>query len=86
MQGLQELVNTIIEEKLKANKDIVKIGFYEIRVKHNLTETEAFEFILQARKILENIDYDVYLTNAKYEYKGKKYIVQDNELMVAIKE
>ena len=35
------------------------------------------------KRILEN--YNVYLTKAKYEYKGKKYTVQDNELMVAIK-
>ena len=85
MQDLQELVNTIIEEKMKANKDIIKIGFYEIRIKHNLSENEAFEFVLVARKILESLNYNVYLTNANYQYKGKKYIVQDNELMVAIK-
>ena len=86
MQDLQELVNTIIEEKMKANKDIIKIGFYEIRIKNNLSENEAFEFVLVARKILESLNYYVYLTKAKYEYKGKNYIVQDNELMVAIKE
>ena len=85
MQDLQELVNTIIEEKIKANKDIIKIGFYEVRIKSNLSENEAFEFVLVARKILGSLNYNVYLTKAKYEYKGKKYIVQDNELMVAIK-
>ena len=34
---------------------------------------------------LENINYKVYFTNAKYEYNGEKYTVKENELMIAIK-
>ena len=94
-QELYEIVNKSIssfdfaeklaKDKNNIDKDIIKIGFYEVRIKSNLSENEAFEFVLVARKILESLNYNVYLTKAKYEYKGKKYTVQDNELMVAIK-
>ena len=80
-----ELIDSILQEKMDLNENIIKIKFFEIRVTHNLSEVETFEFVLVARKILESLNYNVYLTKAKYEYKGKKYIVQDNELLVAIK-
>lgn len=81
-----ELIDSILQEKMDLNENIIKIKFFEIRVTHNLSEVETFEFIRLARNKLENLGYNVYLTKAKYQYKGKQYIVQDNELMVAIKE
>ena len=81
-----ELIDSILQEKMDLNENIIKIKFFEIRVTHNLSEVETFEFIRLARNKLENLGYNVYLTNAKYEYKGRQYIVEDNELMVAIKE
>ena len=80
-----ELIDSILQEKMDLNENIIKIKFFEIRVTHNLSEVETFEFIRLARNKLENLGYNVYLTNAKYEYQGKQYIVQDNELLVAIK-
>ena len=81
-----ELIDSILQEKMDLNENLIKIKFFEIRVTHNLSEVETFEFIRLARNKLENLGYNVYLTNAKYQYKGKQYIVQDNELLVAIKE
>ena len=81
-----ELIDSILQEKMDLNENLIKIKFFEIRVTHNLSEVETFEFIRLARNKLENLGYNVYLTNAKYEYKGRQYIVEDNELMVAIKE
>ena len=81
-----ELIDSILQEKMDLNENIIKIKFFEIRVTHNLSEVETFEFIRLARNKLENLGYNVYLTKAKYQYKGKQYIVQDNELLVAIKE
>ena len=81
-----ELIDSILQEKMDLNENLIKIKFFEIRVTHNLSEVETFEFIRLARNKLENLGYNVYLTKAKYQYKGKQYIVQDNELMVAIKE
>lgn len=80
-----ELIDSILQEKMDLNENLIKIKFFEIRVTHNLSEVETFEFIRLARNKLENLGYNVYLTNAKYQYKGKQYIVQDNELLVAIK-
>lgn len=81
-----ELIDNILQEKMNINENIIKIKFFEIRVTHNLSEVETFEFIRLARTKLENLGYNVYLTNAKYKYQGKQYIVQENELLVAIKE
>ena len=81
-----ELIDSILQEKMDLNENLIKIKFFEIRVTHNLSEVETFEFIRLARNKLENLGYNVYLTKAKYQYKGKQYIVQDNELLVAIKE
>ena len=80
-----ELIDSILQEKMDLNENIIKIKFFEIRVTHNLSEVETFEFIRLARNKLENLGYNVYLTNAKYEYQGKQYIVPENELLVALK-
>ena len=80
-----ELIDSILQEKININENIIKIKFFEIRVTHNLSEVETFEFIRLARNKLENLGYNVYLTNAKYEYQGKQYTVPENELLVAIK-
>ena len=34
---------------------------------------------------LENLNYQVYFTGAKYTLNGEKKVVQDNEYMVAVK-
>ena len=80
-----ELIDSILQEKININENIIKIKFFEIRVTHNLSEVETFEFIRLARNKLENLGYNVYLTNSKYEYQGKQYTVPENELLVAIK-
>lgn len=80
-----ELIDSILQEKMDLNENIIKIKFFEIRVTHNLSEVETLEFIRLARNKLENLGYNVYLTNAKYEYQWKQYIVPENELLIAIK-
>ena len=80
-----ELIDSILQEKMDLNENIIKIKFFEIRVTHNLSEVETFEFIRLARNKLENLGYNVYLTNAKYEYQWKQYTVPENELLIAIK-
>ena len=55
-------------------------------VKNNLTEQQVNEFLRLSKIRLENLDYQVYFTGAKYTYKGEINKVEDNQLMVAIKE
>ena len=73
------------EKKVQENEDFIRITFYEIRVKYNLTEEESDKFLEIAKNKFENTGYDVYFTNDEYEYKNNKFIVQSNELMIAIK-
>ena len=44
-----ELIDSILQEKMDLNENLIKIKFFEIRVTHNLSEVETFEFIRLAR-------------------------------------
>ena len=81
-----KFVGDIIDEKLEENDDFVVFSFYELRIKYNLTEEEINKFLTLSKNRFENTKYKVYFTGDKYEYKGKIKTVQDNELMIAIKE
>ena len=65
---------------------MIIITFYELRIKYDLSEDETQEFLSLSKIRLENMKYQVYFTGAKYEQNGVIKTVQDNELMVAIKE
>ena len=67
------------------NLNYIRYSFYELRIKYNLSEEEIDRFLQLIRTKLENINYKVYFTNAKYEYNGEKYTVKENELMIVIK-
>lgn len=84
-QQLIEIINKTLEEKLDKNFNYIRYSFYELRIKYNLSEEEIDRFLQLIRTKLENINYKVYFTNAKYEYNGEKYTVKENELMIAIK-
>ncbi len=84
-QQLIEIINKTLEEKLDKNLNYIRYSFYELRIKYNLSEEEIDRFLQLIRTKLENINYKVYFTNAKYEYNGEKYTVKENELMIAIK-
>lgn len=84
-QQLIEIINKTLEEKLNKNLNYIRYSFYELRIKYNLSEEEIDRFLQLIRTKLENINYKVYFTNAKYEYNGEKYTVKENELMIAIK-
>lgn len=81
-----QVIEDYINSKLSENEEYVRITFYDLRVKHNLTEEESNIFIELAKNKFENMGYKVYTTDDKYEYKQAKMTVQLNELMIAIKE
>ena len=74
-----------LDEKINENDNFIKITFYEIRVKYNLSEQETELFIELATNRFNNLGYNVYCTTETYKYKNQTNIVQPNELMVAIK-
>jgi len=84
-QQLIKIINKTLEEKLEKNFNYIRYSFYELRIKYNLSEDEIDRFLQLIRTKLENNNYKVYFTNAKYEYNGEQCIVKENELMIAIK-
>lgn len=82
---IQIIENTLIDKK-KESPNYIRYTFYELRVKYNLSEEDADRFLFLIRIKLENEGYNVYFTGAKFEYNNSRMIVQDNELMIAIKD
>ena len=77
-------IDIYLEKKLKKNKRCVIFTFYELRVKLNLTSEETYNFLHLVSTKLENNNYKTYRTGQQYENEGKKYKVEDNQLLVAI--
>ena len=75
-----------ISTKLKENYKFIRYTFYELRIKNNLSEEEVDEFLKINKSYLEEKGYNVYFTGAKFVYENANRTVQDNELMIAIKE
>lgn len=78
-------IDMYLETKLKQDKKYVVFTFYELRVKLGLTSKETYNFLHLVSIKLENNNYKIYRTGQEYYYDGKKK-VEDNQLMVAIKE
>lgn len=57
-----------------------------IRVKNNLSEQDTDKFLSLTRTKLENRNYKVYFSHARFTYKNANMMVQPNELIIAIKE
>ena len=85
-QSIINLIEITLEEKMNENDEFIKYTFYELRVKFNLSEQETDRFLDLIRMKLLNEKYQVYFTDAKFEYKEQKITVGNNELMVAVKE
>ena len=80
------IIEQTFKDKLNENTDYIRYTFYELRVKYNLSEQDADRFLDLIRTKLQNESYKVYFTGARFEYKDAKMRVQDNELIIAIKE
>lgn len=77
-----------INEKLAQSKDenFIRYTFYELKIKNNLNDEEIDKFLRINKDYFENKGYSVYFTGARFTYKETKMMVQNNELMIAIKE
>lgn len=82
---LIELIEKILEVKLISDTDFVKLTYFELKVTFNLTDDEIDDFLRLIRTKLENLEYDVYFTEAEYTYNNITTKVKSNELMIAIK-
>ena len=80
-----KLIENTLKDKIKSNPNYIRYSFYELRVKYNLSEEDTDRFLFLIRTRLENENYKVYFTGAKFEYENSNRTVQDNGLMIAIK-
>ena len=80
-----QFVTEYLDNKIEENENYIECSVYDLRVKQNLSEQDVDIFLQYAKTRLENSDYQVYFTGAKYSYKGKQRIVKSNNYMVAIK-
>ena len=80
-----QFVTDYINNKIENNKDFIRISFYELRIKNNLSEEDTDEFLRLVMTYLENKGYEVYIGNSRYNYNNASQNVQPNELLIAFK-
>ena len=83
---LINLIESTLTEKIYQNINYIRYTFYELKVKYNLSEQELDRFLILIRTKLENENYKVYFTDAKFIYENANRTVQPNEILIAIKE
>ena len=83
---LINLIESTLTEKTYQNINYIRYTFYELKVKYNLSEQELDRFLILIRTKLENENYKVYFTDAKFIYENANRTVQPNEILIAIKE
>lgn len=78
------LLTKFVDKKINQNEKIVKIEYYKLITQVEIRTFEVSDAIEKMSIRLENLGYTVYKENEEYYYNGKKYIVQSNEVLVAI--
>ena len=78
-------VTEYLDNKIMQNSKLLVFTFYELRIKMDLTEPTIEKFLRLSETRLNNIGYLTYKPGDIYEYNGKKEIVKDNELLIALK-
>lgn len=74
-----------IHRKIDENEKYIRYSYFELRVKHNLSEDEIETVIKLTKNKLENMNYKVYLNGENYIFENANRIVEDNEYLIAIK-
>lgn len=83
-----KFVINYIDKKISESEDVnyIVYSFYELKIKNNLSEDEIQRFLKINKDYFENKGYNVYFTGARFTYKNTSILVQDNQLMIAVKE
>ena len=53
-----ELIDSILQEKMDLNENLIKIKLFEIRVTNNISELETFAYIRIVINNLEKLEYN----------------------------
>ena len=78
-------VDNFLNEKIQENQDYIRITYYEVMVKNNVSKNEEDIFKHLAKTKYENLGYKVYFDGEKYQYNDMNMTVQINELVIAVK-
>ena len=81
-----KFVDDYINKKLLENENFIRYTFYELRIKSDWSEEDVMKFLELNKIYFEKKGYNVYFTGAEFTYQNTRRVVQDNELMIAIKE
>lgn len=81
-----KLIDTTLTDKIRNDANFIRYKFFELKIEYNLTDNEIEIFLNLATYWLENHGYKVFFTGDKYRYKNSDSVVQDNELLIAIKQ
>lgn len=73
------------KEKESIGKDFIEYPYYELRVKYGLNEKEIDVVLRISRDYFENKNYDVFFTNAEFQYQGQKRKVETNNYLMVLK-
>ena len=84
-QKIISIIETTLSQKIEENPYFIRYTFYEIIVKHNLPQKAELVFDSLIRNKLNNLGYMTYFKDAEYEFEGEKRVVENNELVIAIK-
>ncbi len=85
-QVIIDLIEKTLDEKLSIDPNYIKYTFYDLRIKYNLSEDNANRFLKLLKIKLQNNNYEIYQTGDNFKYKDETIIVQENELVIAIKQ
>ena len=81
----KQFITEYLGKKMSENANFIRFTFYELRVKHNLSEEDTNEFLRLCMSSLDKKGYEVYIGNARYSYNNGNQYVQPNELLIAFK-
>lgn len=79
-------IDLYLENKLKQNKNYIVFTYYELRIKLNLSSEETLNFLHLVGTKLQNNNYNIYQLDQEYIYEGQRKKVEQNQLLVAIKQ
>ena len=67
---VKQLCTMLLDSKMAENENFIRFTFYELRVKHNLSEDDTDEFLRLAMTYLENKSYEY----EKFKSEFRKYL------------
>ena len=82
----KEEINDLITKKIAENRNVIEIRYYEMKIARNLTDTQLYSSLHLISEKLEQLGYKIYRTGKEFYYQGQRYKVEDNVLMIGVKE